>query len=556
MHKKRLVRAQIGLLNLFCLLSLYACGNSEEATQSRELTTQEYAQETGNPTMQETNQETEDLDNMNENRKQDNEYDSLFNGLQLTKSYKGLDQTNPLMTQRFGADPYAMVYEDRVYFYMTADAFEYDASGNILENTYGKICSINVISTADMVNFTDHGSILAASSSGAATWANNSWAPAAVWKEIDGKPKFFLYFADNGGGIGVLTADSPTGPFTDPLGHGLITRKTPNCSNVLWLFDPAVLMDDDGKAYLYFGGGVPEGKIDNPGTARVVQLGDDMISIVGEPVTLDVPYLFEDSGIHKFDEKYYYTYCANWQVDAAGTEKYGFHSAEIVCMESDSPMGPFTVMGTILENPGKYFGLYGNNHHCVFSFQGNWYITYHARTLEKSMGIEHGYRSTHVDSFTMGEDGTIGIIRQTRTGREQLVYVNPYELNRAVNMAVMGGIECVPADATSEKYGVGNMALGEIDTGDFVLVKGVDFGEEGPAQWSVTARNPEGQTGVIQLRVDGPNGDILGYLAVEDASTDFAEYTAALTQTVTGVHDLCLIFYGEGYEIETWQFER
>ena len=123
MHKKRLVRAQIGLLNLFCLLSLYACGNSEEATQSKELTTQEYAQETGNPTMQETNQETEDLDNMNENRKQDNEYDSLFNGLQLTKSYKGLDQTNPLMTQRFGADPYAMVYEDRVYFYMTADAF-------------------------------------------------------------------------------------------------------------------------------------------------------------------------------------------------------------------------------------------------------------------------------------------------------------------------------------------------------------------------------------------------------------------------------------------------
>lgn len=554
MSKKRWM--QIGLVNIICLLGLSACGKPEDTAQIENSAAQESIQETEEPIIQETDQETEGEENMGENEKQGNEYDALFDELQLTKSYKKLNQTNPLMTQRFGADPYAMVYEDRVYFYMTADAFEYDADGNIIENTYGKISSINVISTADMVNFTDHGSIQAASSSGAATWANNSWAPAAVWKEIDGKPKFFLYFADNGGGIGVLTADSPIGPFTDPLGHGLITRETPNCSNVLWLFDPAVLMDDDGKAYLYFGGGVPEGRIEDPGTARVVQLGDDMISIVGEPVTIDVPYLFEDSGIHKFGGKYYYTYCANWQVDAAGTEKYGFHSAEIVCMESDSPMGPFTVMGPILENPGKYFGLYGNNHHCIFSFQGNWYITYHARTLEKAMGIEHGYRSTHVDSFTMGEDGTIGIIPQTRTGREQLVYVNPYEINRAVNMAVMGGIECVPADADSEKYGVGNMALGGIDTGDFVFVKGVDFGEESPAKWSATIRNPEGETGVIQLRVDGPDGDILGYLVLEEAATDFTEYTTALAQSVTGIHDLCLIFYGQGYEIDTWQFIR
>ena len=557
MQKKRLI--PIVFVDLFCLLSLCACGNpgvpaQTEVPAASLPAAQESIQKTEEPTIPEFNQQTEGTENMSENEKQGSGYDALFDDLQLTPSYKGLDHTNPLITQRFGADPYAMVYEDRVYFYMTADAFEYDAAGNIVENTYGKICSINVISTADMVNFTDHGSIRAASSSGAATWADNSWAPAAVWKEIDGKPKFFLYFADNGGGIGVLTADSPTGPFTDPLGRGLITRETPNCSDVLWLFDPAVLMDDDGKAYLYFGGGVPEGSVSDPGTARVVQLGDDMISIAGEPVRIDVPYLFEDSGIHKVGGKYYYTYCSNWQVDAAGTAEYGFHSAEIVCMESDSPMGPFTVMGTILENPGKYFGLYGNNHHCVFSFQGNWYITYHTRVLEKAMGVEHGYRSTHVDSFTMGEDGTIGIIRQTRSGREQLVYVNPYEINCAVNMAVMGGIECVPADADSENYGAGNMALGGIDTGDFVLVKGVDFGEEGPAQWRANVRNSEGNTCVIQLRVDGPDGDILGYLAVEEVSADFTKYTASLIQTVTGVHDLCLIFHGGGCEIESWQF--
>ena len=544
-------------LNVVCLLCLCACGgNSAAGKGSEQSEMQESLQDTQQPNTPEFNQEMEESEDMDQKEQQNNGYETLFEGLQLTKGYKALNQTNPLMTQRFGADPYAMVYGDRVYFYMTADAFEYDAEGNIVENTYGKIHSINVISTTDMINFTDHGSIEAASSSGAATWARNSWAPAAAWKEIDGKPKFFLYFADAGGGIGVLMADSPIGPFTDPLGKGLITRETPNCSDVLWLFDPAVLVDDDGKAYLYFGGGVPEGRVSDPGTARVVQLGDDMISIVGEPVRIDVPYLFEDSGIHKTGDKYYYTYCSNWQVDEEGTAAYGFHSAEIVSMESDSPMGPFTVKETILENPGKYFGLYGNNHHCVFSFQGNWYITYHTRLLEKTMGIEHGYRSTHVDSFTMEEDGTIGKIRQTQTGREQLSYVDPYEVNRAVNMASMGGIECIPADADSEKYGVGNMALGGIDTGDYVVVKGVDFGGESPAKWSARIRGPQGQTGVIQLRVDGYNGEILGYLPVEETTAEFSEYTAELTQTITGVHDLCLIFYGEGYEIESWQFTR
>ena len=547
MRKRTLART--GMLCALCLTALGACGSRAPSSQTDIQTTEP-------PASPESNQETEETTDMKDEQQNQNEYGALFEDLKLTASYKGLTQTNPIMTQRFGADPYAMVYNDRVYFYMTADAFEYDAEGNILENSYSKIHSINVVSTADMVNFTDHGSIQAASADGAATWANNSWAPAAAWKEIDGKDKFFLYFADAGGGIGVLTADSPTGPFTDPLGKGLITRETPNCSDVLWLFDPAVLVDDDGKAYLYFGGGVPEGKVSDPGTARVVQLGEDMISIVGEPVRLDVPYLFEDSGIHKANGKYYYTYCSNWQVDEAGTAQYGFHNAEIVSLESDDPMGPFTFKETILENPGKYCGLYGNNHHCVFCFRGNWYITYHSRVLEKAMGVEHGYRCTCVDSFLMQEDGTIGKIRQTFSGLEQLSSVDPYLVNRGANMAVMGGVECIPADACSLATGCGNMALSGIETGDFVVVKGVDFGDVAPTKWSAWLRSSREQAGVIQLRADKPDGDILGYLPVDQASPEFTEFTADLDRAVTGVHDLYLIFYGEGYELDTWQFVR
>ncbi|MBO4398673.1 MAG: family 43 glycosylhydrolase, partial [Lachnospiraceae bacterium] len=132
--------------------------------------------------------------------------------MSIAKTLKKPGEHNPLMTQRFGADPYALVYNGRIYIYMTADVIETNEDGSPKPNSYQKINKINVLSSDDMVNWTDHGSIFAAGDEGAAKWGGNSWAPAAACKEIDGKMKFFLYFANSGNGIGVLSADSPVGP--------------------------------------------------------------------------------------------------------------------------------------------------------------------------------------------------------------------------------------------------------------------------------------------------------------------------------------------------------
>ncbi len=549
------------LVSLMLVVVLCGCGaqNQGDAGADSGTAGAESGTETQGGSAGATNQgtETNSGDEANQEEEKMVNPETYFERIMYATAYKSTAQTNPIMTQRFGADPYAMVYGDRVYFYMTADAFEYDASGEIIENSYSKIQSINVVSTDDMINFTDHGSIQVAGKDGAAKWANNSWAPAAAWKNIDGQDKFFLYFANSGGGIGVLTADSPTGPFTDPLGEALISRNTPNCADVLWLFDPAVLVDDDGRAYIYFGGGVPEGKVADPGTARVAELGEDMISIKGEAQRIDVPYLFEDSGIHKYGNKYYYTYCTNWQVDQAGTDKYGFVNAEIVSLVSDNPMGPFEFKEKILENPGKYFGLYGNNHHCVFSFRGNWYMTYHTRFLEKNMGIEKGYRATHIDEFEMGEDGTIGIITQTRVGREQLKNVDAYAEIPAATMAMMAGLDTAPLNDKKD----GQMVLTSIDRGDYLKVQDVDFGEKSPVKWNVYIKKSAdcSEDCAIRLNIKKYNGDVIGYLTMTEAGeTDadgFTKYTATLTAEVTGVQDLYLVFSGSGYEVKSWSFE-
>ena len=242
---------RLKMLFLCALLSLlFGCGNKTPIEETKDLSIEERSIE----------------NNVLEEKEMD--YASLFKDIEVAKSYKGVMNCNPIIEQHYGADPFAMVYNDTVYIYMTADAYEYDDKGEIKENSYSKIRSIYVVSTKDMINFTDHGEIKVAGPDGVAKWAHNSWAPAAAWKVVDGKPKFFLYFADNGGGIGVVCADSPVGPFRDELGHGLIRRDMENCGNVEWLFDPAVLVDDDGRAYIYFGGGVPQGKAAHPMTGR------------------------------------------------------------------------------------------------------------------------------------------------------------------------------------------------------------------------------------------------------------------------------------------------
>ncbi|MCQ2494135.1 MAG: family 43 glycosylhydrolase [Lachnospiraceae bacterium] len=470
---------------------------------------------------------------------------------ELAKSYKISGETNSITTQAYGADPFAMVYGDTVYIYMTDDHYEYDAAGEISENTYSKINKIHVVSTKDMKNFTDHGCINVAGENGIAKWAKNSWAPAAAWKTIDGKDKFFLYFADNGGGIGVIEADSPVGPFRDPLGHGLIRRDMENCGNVLWLFDPAVFVDEDGTGYIYFGGGVPEGQAAHPLTGRCAQLGDDMISLATVPVVIDAPYLFEDSGIHKCGDTYYYSYCSNFSVDAEGTKQYGMTNGQICYMTSKSPLGPFTYAGMILENPEKICGLGGNNHHALFEFKGDWYIAYHSRMLEKNIGVKHGYRATNIDKVKYAEDGSIINITQTTAGPDMIGTVDPYTANSAVCVCQMAGTDAVPAD----EIGYGNMVLGQIDTGDYTEIIGVDFGDKGANTLCIKANVPAGTVGAVRLCLDTVDKDgvaaVVLYPSEENAE---GVYKVALDKTITGKHNVYFVFSGSGYTVDSWCF--
>ena len=453
--------------------------------------------------------------------------------------YKDKANNNPIATQRYSADPSVMVYNGRVYVYATNDVYEYNADGDVKENAYGKVKTINCFSTTDFVNWTDHGAIPVAGKNleegapeGAAKWANNSWAPCAAHKTIDGKEKFFLYFADNGSGIGVLTADSPEGPWTDPLGKQLVSRQTPTCDTVEWLFDPAVMVDDDGSAYLCFGGGVPAGKDEHPMTARIVKLGADMISLDGEPVTIDAPYLFEDSGINKINGKYVYSYCTNW----ASGKKNGVGTAVIAYMTSDSPMGPYTYVGTVFPNPSNLGGG-GNNHHSIFEFNGELYIAYHTRSVDSQVfGKSRNYRSTHTDKLTVNEDGIINKGTPTMTGVEQLGNFNPYQTIQAENIFRQYGINV---------SGLGNTVV-NASSGSFIGVKGADFSK---GLSTITVRAKAESDTKIDVRVGSERGTVIGTIDVK-ASEDFQDFTGNF-EGLSGTRDLYFTFNGN-VVLDSW----
>ena len=488
-----------------------------------------------------------------------------FNGVSINKnSYKPVGTNNPLMGHKFGADPFGMVDGDRVYVYMTDDHI-YDSNGNVIESGYGDCKKVSVISSEDLVNWTDHGAQpVAGSVGGPATWANNMWAPCAAHKTINGKEKYFLYFADNANGIGVLTSDYPYGPWKQPSGmNSLISHSTPNCggSIVPWLFDPAVMVHDDGNAYLYFGGGIDGLSAADPGSARCVQLGSNMISIVGEPKQIRPPYLFEDSGINKVGGKYIYSYCANFS--AGGTTSTNPGSGNIGYMISDNPLGPFKYVGKCFDNPGGgWGGGGGNNHHAILEFKGKYYILYHTRTLKSAMRKENPVildgmelRSTCISEINVDTVNhkianlSVSSMDISDASVKQLKNFNPYQTVPGATMAWERGIETT----YRERLGKYAYATAEAKKGSWMCISNVEFGQEGPIAFTAKVKGK----GVIKVCRGNPtvnSGSALIALAEITSDRSYKTVKVPLVNIPPKTVSKLYIVFSDEASLESWSF--
>jgi len=495
--------------------------------------------------------------------------------------FKGTSNGNPISPFVFCADPTALEYNGRLYVYGTNDHQEFLANGKKGDNTYGNIKSIVVFSTADMVNWTFHGTIDTKKiCNGWVTspWYQGygvSWAPSVTWRTNPdtGEDEFFLYFCNSSHGVGVLKANSPIGPFKSPLNKLMIHYDSPGAfpTGSSANFDPGVVVDENGVGWISFGGLNDNGKI-LPDNARIAKLKPSMTEIDGKAVRIPAPYHFEANELNFIGGKYVYTYCSHWSRNDADWNAYKAEkgiSASIpgggtMCyMVSDNPLDPNSWVFKGAYGPG----VAGNNHSHLQKFKGNYYHIYHDHgsvllDKMKSVGAVDAsagdYRSICVVKATVSEStATVNPVTLSIEGCDAIDTMNPYELQQIETMATGGGLEY--EDFTNITKNGRINALGndaslnmqvKMDAGDWTLVKKVDFGTTGASKFMLRAKG----TGTLEIRA-GRKG-AKPSVTVEFSSTDMEDHVVELDPTkFQGTKTLYfLITSATDAYLDAWQF--
>ena len=283
---------------------------------------------------------------------------------------------NPLFPGWY-ADPEIHCFNGRYYVYPTTS------------RPFAEQTTFECWSSADLTQWTNEGVILRFADVG---WSTNfaAWAPSCA--ERDGK--YYLYFsAGDGAGLGVAVADAPTGPFRDAIGRPLVGYYPHGAQPI----DAHCFQDDDGRAYLYFGGhGVC---VVAPLTPTMCAFNRDFRNITPAPDYVEGPFMIKRQGL------YYLMWSEGGWADHTYRAAYGIGS---------SPFGPFEYGGKILENDLAV--ARGAGHHSVLRLPGTndeWVICYHRRPLAET---DANHRVVCLDRLTFRADGSMVPVTLTHTG--------------------------------------------------------------------------------------------------------------------------------------------
>ncbi len=486
----------------------------------------------------------------------------LFN-LEWWEMSSDPDVNMPILQTHYTADPSPLVIGDTVYLYLSHDSHPdeiLDAHERNSANFF--MYDWLLYTSTDMVNWTDHGAVASLRDFKWRSRDNGAWAIQTVKR--DGK--YYLYAPLHGHGIGVLVADSPYGPFRDPLGKPLVWQKE-HWEDI----DPTVFIDKDGQAWMYWG---------NPNT-YYVKLGKDMISTMGDIVKLDYhiehyqegPWLYERNG--------------HWYLAYASTccpEGLGYAMA-------DSPTGPWQSKGYVMAPTPRDRG----NHPGIIDFKGKSYVFGQDYDLLHHETREHfERRSVSLAEMHYNADGTIQEVPYWLDLRlpEAVGTLNPYKRVEAETMAwgyglrtekigIPGTHELVAKahrehtdgsiiNQFPESTGKKNLYVYDLDEGEYIRLRAVEFGKKAAKSVSIAAAaaprptrgGTEGEAfATISLHLDAPGGPLLGTIDITaTGSVDtYKTFTTALTaKLATGTRDLYLVIDRArgNVRLDWWQMKR
>lgn len=373
--------------------------------------------------------------------------------------YSTAEAGNPFVDGWY-ADPDVAIYGDRYWVFPTSSR-PYD------EQTY-----LDAFSSTDLVHWTKHPNVLTIED---VPWARRAvWAPAPVARN----GRYYLYFAANDiqsnaelGGIGVAVADRPEGPYRDAIGKPLIGQFVNGAQPI----DQDVFIDDDGTAYMYYGGW---------GHSNVVRLGDDMTSLA----TFDDGTTFKEITPENYVEgpqmfKRDGTYYLMWSEGGWTGPDYAVSYAM-----SDSPTGPFRRIDRVLSQDPAV--ARGSGHNSVLAIPGTdiWYIFYHRRPLNLT---DANQRQVSYDRMYFNADGTIRPVT--------MLVKDNFDDDNAVGWQTYGGSWSARGGRYTAAPSAGGKALLVTDFGDLVYDATVTL-TSGAGDAGAVFRATEPATGVDSYR--------------------------------------------------------
>lgn len=338
-------------------------------------------------------------------------------------------------------------------------------------------------------------------------WTTNElYAPDVI--EKDGKYYLYAYIVGSKGAIGV--SDRPEGPFKLLSQYVYGDEKVGDDG----IFnDAGVLVDDDGRVYVYYGFTNSHMNELDPGDMKTVIPGSYLSPVIDdrEEIPEEIRF-YEASSPRKVGNTYYLIYSPR-------------KGSRLAYATSASPKGPFTYRGYIIDNGVDYPA--GNNHGSIANINGQWYVFYHRMTNNTIMS-----RRACVEKIEILEDGTIPPVEMTSLGFEESL--NPYKITPAEIACVLKG-GCFIAEKD-----VFERVITRITEGAVIGYKYFDFGNDytGDAMtFMMSVRGMGTNTRVRILLDDAENGEEIGIL---DIGTHDGCYRTKV-KPVTGRHALYFV---------------
>ena len=228
---------------------------------------------------------------------------------------------------------------------------------------------------------------------------------------------------------------------------------------------------------------------------------------------------------------------------------------------SDSPTGPWEPKGYIMRPTDRNRG----NHPGIVDYKGHSYCfgqDYDLMHLETY--VHHERRSVSLMEITYNADGTIREEPYWLDQKpvKQLQWFNPYQRVEAETMAWGNGLKTAKMGIPNtgvvakmpESTGRRNMYVYHIDNGEYIRLRGVDFGKRAK-RFSITGAATGGCT--VTLRLDAVDGPVIGTAVVGNTgSVDVYKEFKTKVKGASGVHDFYLCFSNVSGDVhlDWWQF--